>query len=485
MKIRSIKVNYALNLLRVFSGILFGIITMPYINKVLGAESLGKVEYVNSIITYFLLLSSLGIPMYGLREVAKIRNDSFKRTKLVIELLTILGITTLISYVVIFGVILNLPYFFSYKELIVVLSTTILFTNFGAEWFYQGIEDQLFITIRYLVVRVLSFVLLFVLVKNPDDYLWYAFIVVLSTVGANFFNILYLKKYLDFRDISFKNLNLKQHLKPALTIFVGSISVSIYLQLDITILGTAKGDESVGYYVMANKLIRFVIAIVTTIGAVMLPRLAHLLTHDKKAFYNLVETALNYIMIFSIPSTFAFLVLARDFTLLMGGNDFEESILTTQILSPIVTVVGLAYFLGYLVLFPLGKERIYTVATIIAAVLSIILNLVFVNIYGHNATASIAVFSEIIGVVFMIILGKSMLREINFFNRSIFIYIIASIAIAIILFLLTSTLPNSTLLLKVVIEIIVAVIIFTLILFISKEKVLFEVINMVKAKIKR
>ncbi|WP_055984671.1 flippase [Chryseobacterium sp. Leaf405] len=485
MKIRSIKVNYALNLLRVVSGILFGIITMPYINKVLGAESLGKVEYVNSIITYFLLLSSLGIPMYGLREVAKIRNDSYKRTKLVLELLSILGITTLISYIIIFGVILNLPYFFSYKELIIVLSTIILFTNFGAEWFYQGIEDQMFITIRYLIVRVLSFVLLFVLVKNPDDYLWYAFIVILSTVGANIFNILYLKKYLDFKDISFKKLNLKQHLKPALTIFVGSISVSIYLQLDITILGTAKGDESVGYYVMANKLIRFVIAIVTTIGAVMLPRLANLLTTDKKAFYSLVETALNYIMIFSIPSTFAFMVLAKDFTLLMGGNDFQESILTTQILSPIVTIVGLAYFLGYLVLFPLGKERIYTVSTIIAAVLSIILNLIFVRIYGHNATASIAVFSEIIGVVFMIVLGKSVLQKINFFNKSISIYIIGSLAISILLFLLTSLLASTELLIKVIIEISLAILLFVLILYISKEKVFFEVVNMIKAKLKR
>ncbi|WPO82017.1 flippase [Chryseobacterium sp. JJR-5R] len=485
MKIRSIKVNYALNLLRVVSGILFGIITMPYINKVLGAESLGKVEYVNSIITYFLLLSSLGIPMYGLREVAKIRNDSFKRTKLVTELLTILGITTLISYLVIFGVILNLPYFFSYKELIIILSTTILFTNFGAEWFYQGIEDQMFITIRYLVVRGLSFVLLFVLVKNPDDYLWYASIVVLSTAGANVFNVLYLKKYLDFKGISFKNLDLKQHLKPAMTIFVGSISVSIYLQLDITILGTAKGDEAVGYYVMANKLIRFVIAMVTTIGAVMLPRLAHLLASDKRAFYNLVETALNYIMIFSIPATFGFLVLAKDFTLLMGGDGFEESILTTQILSPIVTIVGLAYFLGFLILFPLGKERIYTVSTIIAAVLSIILNLIFVNRYGHNATASIAVFSEVIGVVFMIILGKSMLRKINFFNRSILIYIIASIAISILLFLLTSLLPDHTLVLKVAVEISAAVVFFMLILYLSKEKVFFEVINMFKAKLKR
>lgn len=485
MKIRSIKVNYALNLLRVVSGILFGIITMPYINKALGAESLGKVEYVNSIITYFLLLSSLGIPMYGLREVAKIRNDSYKRTKLVIELLIILGITTLISYIVIFGVLFNLSYFSSYRQLIIILSSIILFTNFGVEWFYQGIEDQMFITVRYLIIRLLSFILLFILVKNSDDYLWYAFIVVLSTVGANIFNILYLKKYLSFKEFSVKELNLKQHLKPALTIFVGSISVSIYLQLDITILGAAKGDEQVGYYVMANKLIRFVITLVTTIGAVILPRLANLLTTDKKAFYSLVEKALNYIMIFSIPSTFAFFILAKDFTLLMGGKDFQESILTTQILSPIIIIVGLAYFLGYLVLFPLGKERIYTVSTIIAAVLSVVLNLIFVNVYGHNATASIAVFSEAIGIVFMILFGKSILHSINFFNKSILIYFIASGIISITLFLLTSLLPNKILLLKVMIEIGSAVLLFMLVLYLAKEKVFFEVVDMVKSKIRK
>jgi O-antigen/teichoic acid export membrane protein len=485
MKIRSIKVNYALNLLRVVSGILLGIITMPYVNKVLGAQSLGKVEYVNSIITYFVLLSPLGIPMYGLREVAKVRNDSYKRTKLVIELSAILGISTLISYLIIFGVILNISYFSSYRELIIILSSMILFMNIGAEWFYQGIEDQMFITVRYLVVRVLSFILLFILVKGPEDYLWYAFIVVLSTVGANFFNILYLKKYLEFKNISFKDLNLRQHLKPALTIFVGSISVSIYLQLDVTILGISKGDESVGYYAMANKLIRFVIIIVTTIGAVILPRLAHLLETDKKAFYGLLETALNYIMIFSIPCSFIFLVLAKDITLLMGGKDFQESILTTQILSPIIVVVGLAYFFGYLVLFPLGKEKIYTVSTIIAAVFSVTLNLLFVSTYGHNATASIAVFSELIAVIFMVTLGRSALRKIIFFNQSILIYLIGSIAISILLFLLTSVLPSNILFLKVVIEMSAAALLFIFILFISKEKVFFEVVNMIKAKIKK
>ncbi len=189
MKIRSIKVNYMLNAFRVISGAFISIITMPYINRTLGAKNIGSVEYVNTIINYLILFSSLGIPMYGIREIGKIRDDVIATTKTVVELLIILFIASSISYLLLFGVLYQLNFLVNYKDLLLIMSSMIFLSNMGAEWYFQGMEDQVYITIRYIIVRLIALVLLFYIVEDTTDSLNYAIIVILTVCGSNFFNL--------------------------------------------------------------------------------------------------------------------------------------------------------------------------------------------------------------------------------------------------------------------------------------------------------
>lgn len=480
MKVRSIKTNYFLNMLRVGLGTLVGLFTMPYINRVLGAESLGKVEYIYSVVSYFVLFSALGVPMYGIREVAKIREDEAGRTKLVVELLTILGVTTVISYAFIFGIILNLDHFKDSRDLIVLMSTIILFGNLGVEWFYQGMENQLYITVRYIIIRIITLVLLFVLVKSSEDYIYYGFIVVLTTVGGNLFNIFYLRKHINLSLVNFKKLQIKRHIKPILTIFVATVSVSIYLQLDNIMLGSIGGEKAVGYYAVANKLIRFIILFITTLGAVMLPRLSNLITTDKSLYLQYAQKSINYILIIAIPFTLLFILMAKDFTLLMAGKEFLPSVLTMQLLSPVIIIVGIAYFIGFLILYPQGKEKIYTVATIFSAVLSIILNIFIIPRYLHNGTAVVAVLSELIGIIVMLYLGRKQLIEIDFFGKSIRLYIIASLFMAGAVFFTNTILSDLPLLISVVVKMGVGLTLFFGLLLVIKEQIVIEILQMLK-----
>lgn len=479
---KSIKVNYLLNISRVVIGTLVGLFTMPYVNKILGAEGLGKVEFVNSIITYFLLFSALGIPMYGIRETAKVRTDEFERSKLVIELLCILACTTIISYLLIFGVLLNIERLSGLKDLIIVMSSMVLFANIGVEWFYQGMEDQLFITIRYIIVRLLTLVLLFIMVKSSQDYLAYGFIVVLTTVGSNIFNILYLKKYLSLQGLKWQDVQIRKHFKPILTIFVATISVSIYLQLDNLMLGSIAGEKYVGYYAMANKLVRFAMLFITTLGAVLLPRLSNLIHSDRELYKAYSQKAINYILIIAVPSSAIFFIYAEDFTMLMGGKDFLPAVLTMRLLSPLILVVGIAYFVGYLVLYPMGKERIYTIATIFSAVISVVCNVFVIPIFFHDGVAAVAVFSEMLGVAVMCWLGKEQLKGINFFNRSLGLYILAAVLMLIFSQFNYVLFSEVSLLVKVLVETGISLLIFLGVLFITKEAVVWEVLRMIKIK---
>jgi O-antigen/teichoic acid export membrane protein len=419
-KLVSIKLNFVFNALRVFSTALITLFTMPYLNRVLEAENVGKVEYAYTIINYFVLFSSIGIPMYGIREVSKSRNDPKKLYILVSELIVILSVTTLAAYILIFGVIIRLDVLSAYKDLLYIMSFLVILNNIGADWYFQGIENQKFITIRNVVVRSLIFGLLFVLVKKKSDYDVYAVLFVLMLFGANVINFVVILNRIISNKIKFKDLDLKKHLRPVFAIFVATISVNIYLQLDNFLIGSISGDRYVAYYGIANKLIRFVITFITIIGSVMLPRLSYLYHNDKVQYSALLKKGFHVMMLLAIPSTVYFLIFSKEIILFMGGEEFIVANLTMKILSPLCIIVSFAYFFGFLILYPQGKEKIYTFATIVSALLSILLNYFAIKYFQQNGAAVVALLVECVAIFIMFYYIRKENDFSEFFNKDFF-----------------------------------------------------------------
>lgn len=416
----SIKLNFVLNFLRVFSAAIVGVITMPYLNRVLGAEYIGKVEYVYTIINYFVLFSALGIPMYGIREISKNREDKERLYSIVIELIIILLFTTLISYIIIFGVVIRLDFFAGYRELIILMSGMIFLSNMGLEWYFQGIENQTFITIRSIVIRSFTIIFIFLFVKLQTDYKIYAFLLAVFSFLANIFNL----GYVGFKVYRFKKtlkgLDFKRHFKPILTIFIATISINIYVQLDNFLIGILCGDKYVGYYSIANKLIRNSIILITIIGSVMLPRLSYLYANDNLGYNVLLKKSLDVLLLIACPFSIYFFIFSEDIIYVMGGQSFNPAILTMRILSPLCIIVSIAYFYGFLILYPQNKEKIYTRATVYTAIFSVIINFFVVKYYQHNGAAVTALLSEIFAILIMFFSMKKHKLTYNFLDANFF-----------------------------------------------------------------
>lgn len=413
MKIRSLRSNYILNAIRILSSALIGIGMMPYINRTVGVHVIGNVEYVLSIVNYFVLFSALGIPIYGIREIARVRDNVQEKTKVFVELFSILLITTFISYVVLFGIFFHIDFFSGYKALIIILGGLIFLTNIGTEWYFQGMENQLYITIRTVFVRVTGFLLIIFLVKGPEDEITYAGIMLFILGGANVFNMLYLFRTLDIKRGVLSDLNLRRHLAPIFTVFFAAVSINIYLHLDKILIGTMKGANSVAYYTVANKIIRFVIELITVIGMVMLPRLSKLFISDVDSYKKYVLKAFYIIMLVSLPFTIYFSVFAPEIIEIMAGKNFRPSITAMRILSPLCFVVGIAYFCGYLILYTQNKEKIYSTAVVISAIFSVILNYQVIKNFDFLGAAVVAVMSEILAIIIMILLMKKSVINVD------------------------------------------------------------------------
>lgn len=430
---QSIKNNFLLNLSTTITGLLFPLITFPYASRILMADGIGQVQFFQSIIDYVSLCTALGIPLYAVREIARIRDNKELRSRTTIEILLLHAILTLVGYIVVFILAKTVAKIEIDASLFFLLSTTLFFNTIGVAWFYQAIEDFKYITLRSLFVRILSLVALFIFVKTKQDLFYYAGILVIGTVGNNIFNFFRLRKYIKLSKGEFKRLNLLRHLIPALKIFILNLVISIYVNLDSVMLGFLKNEESVGYYAAATRLTKAILGIVFSLGAVLLPRFSNMITNgQKEEFQLLANKAASFTIALSLPMSVGLIFMAAPIIHIFCGNGFEPSILTLKLVAPIVLFIGLSGIIGMQILYPQGREKYVIISTMVGACINLLINYLLIPQYGQYGAALGTVIAEFMVTVIMILLGRKYL-PINILSKQNLHYLIGSIVISILL----------------------------------------------------
>ena len=479
----SIKRNFALNLVNTISGLLFPLVTFPYASRILMADGIGQVQFFQSIIGYIALCTALGIPLYAVREIARVRDDKIQCSRIAIEILLLHSLLTLVGYTIVFVLVITVAKVQVDVPLFLLLSTNLFFTSIGAIWFYQGIEDFKYITIRTLVVRTLSLISLFLFVKDKSDLFYYAAISVVAEVGGNIFNFIRLRKFVDFRDLHISELHPLRHLKPALKIFVLNLVLSIYVNLDSVMLGFLKNEIAVGYYAAATRITKSILGVVQSLGAVLLPRFANLVsTNQMIEFRYLSDKAISFILATSLPLMVGLIFMASPLIHFFCGNNFEPSILTLQIMAPIILFIAMSGITGMQILYSLGKERLVILATLGGAIVNCSLNFLLIPPYSQYGAGVATSIAEFVVAVLMIILGWKYM-PVRFFSRQNRTYYVATFIIT--LFLLLLLFFNLNEFVYCIVGVLLAITLYAAILFIFKDPLLFKVQNMIISKIHR
>lgn len=402
----SVKINYLFNLINSGSQLLFPLITFPYASRIMLADGIGHVSFFQSIISYISLFTCLGIPMYAIREVAKVRNNAVEMTRTTVEILLLHAFLSILGYVVVAVICMTVTQVQADIPLFLLLSTTIFFTAIGCEWFYQGIENFKYVAVRGVLVKLISVVLLFFLVKTKEDILWYGAYSVLGILGGNIFNFIRLRKYLSRDVIDFRTLHPLKHLKPALHVFALNVIISIYIQMNNVLLGFMKDAEAVGYFTAATKLMVMAMSILGSLGNVMMPHISNLIAvgrmDESKA---LIQKSYDLVLALAMPLTVGLIFTSPSAILLLSGMDFIPAILTSQIVAFNILMVGLSGVMGIQVLYPLGKINIVILSTFIGAITNVLLNILLVPRYGHNGTAIAYMLAEAAVTISMFFIG--------------------------------------------------------------------------------
>lgn len=478
---QSIKKNFVFNLINTVSALVFPLITFPYASRILMADGIGQVQFFQSIINYVVLLTSIGIPLYGIKEIARARDNKEELSRTTIELVTLSVILSLVGYIIVAILCLTVGKVQENIPLFLVLSSTILITSIGCPWFYSGIEDFKYITVVGILVKTLSAIFLFCIVKTRDDLLLYGAYTVAGSIGSYLINFVRLRKYISLEGISLKDLNIWRHIKPAAAIFLFNIVTSIYINLDTVMLGFLSNSTAVGYYTGATKISHILVVLVTSLGAVLLPRSSNLLKNGKTdEFYALSAKSYNFISLMTFPILGGVLVLAPSIILLFCGSGFVPSITTLRIIAPIIVFIGISNLVGLQMLYPLGKIKLVTLSTCIGATVNLTLNLILIPLMAQNGAAVATVIAELSVAIAQLLMVRKLI-PFSLINKDTFKYFVSSLLMVLICYGVMSLLNNDVI--RIILVSFVGMLVYGTIMILSKDKFTLSIWDQIKGHI--
>lgn len=385
-KQKSIKLNFIMNALLTMSSFIFPLITFPYVSRVLLPEGTGKVNMAVSFISYFTMFAQLGVPTYGIRACAKVRDDKEKLTKTVQELFIINIIMSLISYILLAGCLIFIPKLRAERTLYIIVSANILLTSIGMEWLYKALEQYTYIAIRSIIFKVIALIAMFMLVHERSDYAIYGGITIFAGCASNIMNFINAHKYISMKPVG--NYDLRKHLKAVGVFFAMACATTIYTHLDTVMLGFMVTDDDVGYYSAAVKIKTILVSIVTSLGTVLLPRASYYIQNGElEKFRNITKKALNFVFIISVPLTVYFMIFAEQGIYFLSGPAYEGAILPMQVIMPTLIFIGITNILGIQILVPTGREKYVLYSEIAGAVVDVIINALLIPTFRSTGAA--------------------------------------------------------------------------------------------------
>lgn len=476
---KSVSKNYIYNVSYQLLLLITPFITTPYLSRVLKPAGIGTYSYTYSIVSYFILLASLGVADYAQREIAYQQDSPHLQSRTFYEVNLIRFLLVGISLVTYYFVVSH----FSGDHLIYwYQALNIIAVMFDISWFFQGLEEFGKIVFRNFIIKLASIILIFALIHQPSDLNKYVALLGMMNVVSGLSIWLYLPKYLVH--VPRREIHPFRNFSTILQMFLPQIAIQIYTVLDKTMIGVITGSPlENGYYEQAEKVVKMSLTVVTSLGTVMLPRIAYAYAHkDYETIKSNMMRSYRFVWFLTLPMFFGFIAVSSNFVPWFFGPGYEKVIPLMQILSGLVIAIGLSNVTGIQYLVPTGQQNKLTLSVVCGAVTNFALNALMIPRYGAIGAAVASLIAEIVVTLsqFYIVhdvfpLTQIFLQIKNYLFSGLIMFVILSL-IKIILF------PSfiHTLLLVVV-----GLFSYTISLLIVHDSTLLFAINKIKGAVKK
>lgn len=473
---KSIKKNYLFNTAYQILTLITPLITTPYVSRILGADGIGTYSFADSVTSYFVLAATMGISIYGQREISYFQNDRQKRSDVFWNTKILECITSAITLIVfyIFAI------FSSNGTIFFVLSMNILAVMFDVTWLFQGMEEFGIITLRNTIFKFLNIAFIFVFVKQKSDLIIYIAGIAGFALISNLSLWTRLRQYVDRPQK--ENIRPLKNIKIVVSLFIPTIAIQVYTVLDKTMIGLITRDSfQNGYYEQAIKMSRMALMLVTSLGTVMIPRIGHHYSIGEKKIVNtLMYRSYNFVWFLGIPLCFGLIGIADNFVPWFFGNGYGAVTPLLRILSCLILAIGINNVTGMQYLIPTGRQNIFTKTVLVGAVVNVIMNALLIPIFKANGAAVASVVAETTIAVIQLILVRKEIKGIQVL-KILPKYLISGLVMLVSLLWVNQFLEKS--ILDTILLIVMGAAIYLIILFILKDKFLIENTKLVLSKV--
>lgn len=410
-QIRSVQFNIVMSTLGTLINILYPMLVYPYATRKLGPGGLGTVGIATSTVQYFVMIAQIGIPTYGIRACAAVRDDREKLSRCAREIYVLSLITTAVSLTAYALIVRLVPQFYAERKLYAILAGYILVNSLGAEWLYKGLEQYAYIAARTLVFRLMALAGVFLLIQDSSDYIIYGFLTHFALIAGSILNMVLLGRLVDLRPAG--RLSFRHHIRPAFVFFGMSVATTVYTNMDNVMLGLLRGNVESGYYVISIKVKTVLVTLITSVGTVLLSRITYYLDNGKEdRFMTTVGWASELMMILAIPVSVFFIIFAEPITLFISGSEFGPSVLPMQILMPTLVLIGITNITGIQVMVPMKMEKKVLFSEIAGALVNLAVNLLLIPPFGASGAALGTLAAETAVMITQFLALKDSVRQI-------------------------------------------------------------------------
>lgn len=390
----SIRKNFLYNSLLTAAGYIFPLITFPYVTRVLGVTNIGICNFVDSVISIFILLSMFGTDFVGTREVAKNKECQEKLNKTFNCLFWFNTITTTLALVILITITISVEQLYRHWQMMIIGGLKLLMNYMLVEWLYRGLEEFKFITIRTLSVKIIYTISVFYFIQDSSDYTAYYLLTVLSIAINAFINIIHSRKYVK---IEWDSTNVFFLVRPVLFMGLYVVLTSMYTTFNIVFLGFMTNETEVGYYTTGSKITNIIIALFTAFTGVMLPRMSSLLAEGKEQIYREMLNKSNKLLFtFSIPLIIFSIIYAPTIIFFIGGSGYEGTVTPMRIMLILVLIIGYEQIAVIQALAPMNKDSIILRNSIVGATVGVILNITLVSALKSVGSSIVWLISELV-----------------------------------------------------------------------------------------
>ena len=475
MSQKSIKKNYIFNVAYQVLIILTPLITAPYLSRVLQPDGIGTVSFVESIVSYFSLVAVMGVSSYGQREISYVQNDIEKRSE-VFWNTKLLGFCTSGITIILYIVFALLQK--NNSTIYLILSLNLVSVFFDITWFFQGMEDFAKTVTRNVIFKIINIAYIFAFVKSKNDIIIYVFGLGIFSVLGNISLWAYLPKYI--KKVKLSALKPFKDIKVVLSLFIPAVAVQIYTVLDKTMIGVITGSSAEnGYYEQAMKISRILLAIITALGTVMVPRIGYLFQNGKKEdIQKYMYQGCRFVWLLGVPMCLGIIMTAGNFVPWFFGVGYEKVVPLLQILSLLILIIGFSNVVGSQYLIPTKRQNKFTISVTAGAIVNFCLNTFMIYFFKSIGAAIASVAAETVVTTSMILFVRKEFSVKHILKEGCN-YFIAGAVMTVVLLPLSKLFASSVF--HTLAMVLIGATVYFIVLLIEKDEFLISnVINLVK-----